>query len=161
MAASAHMALTRPMELRSAGLRAASSKELALTSTTHGLTSGKELVSSSEESRKSEFALWQLAMEDFATNLRGFAEKIVCYASTFRKTLYKSAKHFEDKDRRAFAVEFVADMKQPVYRRAAGLSANNSKNRLHQRLLRRWCRCRSQVRGCPVRAPSRHPNAHW
>ena len=117
MAASAHMALTRPMELRSAGLRAASSKELALTSTTHGLTSGKELVSSSEESRKSEFALWKCAMENMETSLSGFAEKIACCGETFRKTVSKSM-HLEDKDRRALAAEFTANMAQ-LYHKAA------------------------------------------
>ena len=91
--------------------------ELVLTSTTHGLTSGQELVSSSEESRKSESALWERAMESLSINLRGFAEKIVCYDSTFRKTVRKS-KHFEDKDRRALAAEFVANMTQ-LYHRAA------------------------------------------
>ena len=117
MAASAHMALTRPMELRSAGPRAASSKELALTSTTHGLTSGKELVSSSEESRKSEFALWKCAMENMETSLSGFAEKIACCGETFRKTVSKSM-HLEDKDRRALAAEFTANMAQ-LYHKAA------------------------------------------
>ena len=65
------------MELRSAGPRAASSMELVLTSTTHGSTSGKELVSSSEESRKSESALWELArrMENLETTFKEFAEK--------------------------------------------------------------------------------------
>ena len=108
MAASARMA--RPMELRSAGPRAASS-----------MTSGKELVSSSEESRKSEFALWTLAMENMETNLRRFANEVVHshndYASTFRMTVGKSM-HLEDKDRCALAAEFTANLAQ-LYHKAA------------------------------------------
>ena len=106
--ADAHMAL---------GPCAASSMELVLTSTTHGLTSGKELVSSSEESRKSEFALWKRAMENMETSLSGFAEKIACCGETFRKTVSKSM-HLEDKDRRALAAEFTANMAQ-LYHKAA------------------------------------------
>ena len=88
--ADAHMAL---------GPCAASSMELVLTSTTHGLASGKELVSSSEE-RKSEVARWQRA-------LREFASTVIMELAEILET-----KQYEDP--RAFAYEVVAQMKQRV-----------------------------------------------
>ena len=142
--ADAQMTLSRPMELRSVGPRAASSMELVLTSTTHGLASGKELVSSSEESRKSEFALWPLALDDFQTNRKMFVfNKVDADLRTWRKKQ-------KEKDPCPFAYEVVALMKQQIQQLEESFELT---------VTTLVSQPKPNARARPVLAPSRHPNA--